>query len=86
MILPKENLNMTMEILGEVSVGADTMIKVPENASMTVQILDEVKDNERVPVQGLITNLLTFFVCFLFSVAKCLADSVTARTLDRIPC
>ena len=64
MILPKENLNMTMEILGEVSVGADTMIKLPENASMTVQILDEVKDNERVPVQGLITDLLTF--CLLF--------------------
>ena len=68
---------MTMEILGEVSVGADTMIKLPENASMTMQILDEVKDNEKIPVQGLITNLLFycyyyyFSYCF-FSVVKCL--------------
>ena len=68
MILPKENLNMTMEILGEVSVGADTMIKLPENASMTMQILDEVKDNERIPVQGLVTTYF-YSVCF-FSVVK----------------
>ena len=58
---------MTMEILGEVSVGADTMIKLPENASMTMQILDEVKDNERIPVQGLVTNLLFFCLLFLGS-------------------
>ena len=55
---------MTMEILGEVSVGADTMIKLPENASMTMQILDEVKDNERVPVRGLPT---TYFLLIPFS-------------------
>ena len=55
---------MTMEILGEVSLGADTMIKLPENASMTMQILDEVKDNERVPVQGLPT---TYFLLIPFS-------------------
>ena len=69
MILPKENLNMTMEILGEVSVGADTMIKLPENASMTMQILDEVKDNEKIPVQGLITNLL--FYCYYYYFSYC---------------
>ena len=47
MILPKENLNMTMEILGEVS--PETIMIVPENASMTMEIMDEVKDREILP-------------------------------------